>query len=461
MADQPFVSIIIVNYNGAHYLPTCLQALAKQTYPSDCFEVIVSDNGSRDETTSLLHEQFPWAHLLENGKNLGFATGNNVAIRQAKGAYIVLLNNDTSPDPNWLAELIKTAQADARAGIICGHLQLFYDQLDVHLNSQPLNQTHLSSEFALKVYAIDSGALHGVVQYLDGFNGWRPDLSGKLFRNTNGRGLLGIPVPASDGPVTLHMTIAVTEPVHVTLSAGEVDFWQGEIHDLSPVSIEISLPDSIRSLAGPVEQNTGSIIFYNGAGRDRGTYVYNTDVLFEKDKGQYRDVEEVFAGCGASLLLKREMLADIGLLDDDFFMYYEDTDLSWRARIRGWKVIYAPTALIRHIHCGTTKEWSPFFVYLTERNRLAMVFKNGSSRQVLHVWGGYIFRVIRLTWTVIKKFLLRKPDWRRYASELKTHLRVLLALVAWQPSLWMKRIRIQSRRTTSVSSIESWFVRTK
>ena len=459
MANQPFVSIIIVNYNGAHYLTACLQALAKQTYPSDCFEVIVSDNGSWDETASLLHKQFPWVHLLENGSNLGFAKGNNVAIRQTNGDYVVLLNNDTSPSPEWLAELIKTAQVDARAGIICGHLQLFYDQIDVRLDSQPLSKDHLHSEYALMVYSIDSGALHGVVQYLEGFNGARPDRYGNHFRSTHGKGLLGIPVPTGDGPILLHFVMAATEPIYMTLSVDGIVFWQGEIQNLSPVSIEIPLPDSIRSLAGPVEQNTGSIVFYNGSGRDRGTVVHNTDVIFERDMGQYREVEEVFAGCGASLLLKRELLADIGLLDEDFFMYYEDTDLSWRARIRGWKVIYAPTALIRHIHCGTTKEWSPFFVYLTERNRLAMVFKNGSVLQVLNVWGGYFLRVVRLAWIVIKKFFFRRPDWRRFASELKIHLRVLLTLVIWQPSLWIKRARIQSRRLASLSSIEDWFTR--
>ena len=115
-------------------------------------------------------------------------------------------------------------------------------------------------------------------------------------------------------------------------------------------------------------------MFRSGSGRDRGTYVKEAEVFFETDTGQYGDIEEVFAGCGASLLLRKTMLNEIGLFDEKFFMYYEDVDLSWRAWIGGWKVLYAPDAICKHIHCGTTKEWSPFFVFLTERNRLATGF---------------------------------------------------------------------------------------
>ncbi len=104
----------------------------------------------------------------------------------------------------------------------------------------------------------------------------------------------------------------------------------------------------------------------------------NNEALFEFDQGQYSNVEQVFAGCGAGMLLRNEMLTDIGLLDDSFFMYYEDIDLCWRARLRNWIVLYAPKAIVRHIHCGTMSEWSPLFQCFTERNRLAMVFKNGS-----------------------------------------------------------------------------------
>src|SRR5512133_2769801 len=156
MPDKPFVSIIIVNYNGRHYLEACLNALQQQTYPRECFEVIVSDNGSKDGSLALLREQYPWVHVLNNGKNLGFATGNNVAIQQSKGQYVLLLNNDTAPDPVWLEELVTAGQSDPKAGFITGHLHLFYDQLELDLQIETADSTTAAP--TLQVYQVETGA---------------------------------------------------------------------------------------------------------------------------------------------------------------------------------------------------------------------------------------------------------------------------------------------------------------
>lgn len=458
MTGPAFVSIIIVNYNGKHYLPACLDALKQQTYPGDCFEVIVSDNASRDGSLEFLREQYPWVRVLANQKNLGFSGGNNVAIRQARGKYIILLNNDTVPSPVWLEEMVAAANAVPEAGLVTGHLQLFYNQLEVTLavDGEPPGSEGRSP---LRIYEVNSGAQRGIVQYLEGFSGLERDESGALYRQASTQSLLGLPIPPGPGEIPVQCRMASDKPVRVSLSAGGIVYGEWLVDLPKPEWFSAAIPEGSRTLSLPLEQNTGSIVFHSGAGRDRGTYVTNTDVFFEKSEGQYSRREEVFAGCGASLLLKREMLDDAGLLDDRFFMYYEDTDLAWRARIRGWKVLYAPDALVRHIHCGTTKEWSPFFIYLIERNRLVMVFKNGGLRQVLRVWGGYCFKVARLGWRTVKKMLKRKPDWRMGAGEMRIHLRVLWSLLVWQPVLWVRRSRVQSRRAVSVESIETWFAR--
>ena len=85
--EAPFVSVIVLNYNGAHFLPTCLGALRQQTYPADRFEVIVTDNGSTDDSLPLLKRDYPWVRLLENGRNLGFSLANNAAARIARGEF--------------------------------------------------------------------------------------------------------------------------------------------------------------------------------------------------------------------------------------------------------------------------------------------------------------------------------------------------------------------------------------
>ena len=167
-------------------------------------------------------------------------------------------------------------------------------------------------------------------------------------------------------------------------------------------------------------------------------------------------MEEVFAGCGANLLLRRQMLEQVGLFDDDFFMYYEDTDLSWRARLFGWQVLYAPEALVRHIHCGTSEEWSSFFTYHVERNHLAMVFKNGSWRQIRRTWlnypGSLVKNLLRLSVS-----LLRRGQWRSYAGQVKKQARVLGSLLVWLPMLLRKRSWIQRRRQANAGQMEAWF----
>jgi len=103
--DLP-VSILIVNYNGARHLDACLRALEVQTLPRYRFEVIVVDNSSKDDSLAILRERFPWVRSVPLKQNTGFAEGNNIAAQYAHGRTLVLLNNDTLPDPFWLEELL-------------------------------------------------------------------------------------------------------------------------------------------------------------------------------------------------------------------------------------------------------------------------------------------------------------------------------------------------------------------
>jgi GT2 family glycosyltransferase len=459
--EPPFVSVVIVNYSGAQFLPACLDALKTQTYPPDRFEVIVSDNGSSDNSIELLRNGYPWVKILENKKNLGFTTGNNVAIQAARGEYIVLLNNDTAPHHDWLENLVRVADNYPKAGLVTGHLHLFYDYLTVRLSADTFVPPGDSRELGVQIYAVDSGVMKGVVQFLDGTYGWESDNSGRRFRWTGSEATIGIPAPLVSGDFTVNFKLAaprmIPSEVHCKIYLEDVLYADWTLDGNEPLECTLIIPEKIRAIANPVEQNTGSLVFRNGMGRDRGTYVKDNEAFFEPDSGKYSRVEEVFAGCGASLLLKREMLAEVGDFDDEFFMYYEDTDLCWRARLLGWTVLYAPEAIARHIHCGTTQEWSPSFIYLTERNRLAMVLKNGSLRQVLRVWGSFIFRLIELGLKCLGSILLLRPVWRSYAGQLRARMRVLWTLILWQPRLWRKRIQTQKHRRVTFQEIEAWF----
>ncbi|MDB5308709.1 MAG: putative glycosyltransferase [Gemmataceae bacterium] len=107
-------TVLIVNYNGARHLGPCLSALAAQTFPRHRFEVVLVDNASADDSVALVRRDFPWVRVVRRAANEGFAGGNNAGLPHTRGRYVVLLNNDTVPDPHWLAEL-STETAPGRA----------------------------------------------------------------------------------------------------------------------------------------------------------------------------------------------------------------------------------------------------------------------------------------------------------------------------------------------------------
>lgn len=85
---------------------------------------------------------------------------------------------------------------------------------------------------------------------------------------------------------------------------------------------------------------------------------------------------DVFGSTGAAGLYKKKMLDQIGLLDEDYFIYYDDADIAWRGQRAGWRCVYTPFAKVRHVHSGTSGQWSPFKTYLLGRNKLWTIIKN-------------------------------------------------------------------------------------
>ncbi|MFI5333567.1 MAG: glycosyltransferase family 2 protein [Chlamydiales bacterium] len=127
---NPLIYIVILNWNGRRDTLECLTSVAKIDYPR--FAVLVVDNGSTDDSVALIRTQFPHIALMETGKNLGFAEGNNVGIQEAlrQGAdAVLLLNNDTLVDPQILSGFSKTMTEHPEAGIF-GATIFLYDERD-------------------------------------------------------------------------------------------------------------------------------------------------------------------------------------------------------------------------------------------------------------------------------------------------------------------------------------------
>ena len=216
MRPLPDATIIVLNWNGQAYLESCLSALLSQTVAAR--RLVLADNDSTDESIALVREKFPMVEILENNANLGYAGGNNAALRMVNTEIAVLVNPDIVVEADWLA--------------------------------------HLMAAFTAK-----------------------PDM-----------GVAGCKLLYPDGKQLQHAGGIITHP--------------------------LAMPGH------------------------RGMY--------EKDDGQFTDAADVDFVTGAAMAVSRAMMEEVGLLDEGFFMYFEDADWCTRARRHGYRVIYVPEALAIH-----------------------------------------------------------------------------------------------------------------
>lgn len=129
--NTPKIVITILNWNGKKDTIECLESLKQITYSN--YEILLVDNGSTDGSVECFRELYPDIEILENGKNLGFAEGNNAGIKRALeiGAdYVQMLNNDTIVDRNYLTELMNAIQSYPDVGI-AGPKTYHYDSPNI------------------------------------------------------------------------------------------------------------------------------------------------------------------------------------------------------------------------------------------------------------------------------------------------------------------------------------------
>jgi len=123
VTDTPLVSIITVNYNGAEHTLALLDSLQKISYPN--IEVFVVDNAS-SQSPEGISQKYPWVKLITSKSNLGFAGGNNLALRQATGKYCLLINNDTEVPVSFLEPLVEKMELDPKCGCVSPKLVYHY-----------------------------------------------------------------------------------------------------------------------------------------------------------------------------------------------------------------------------------------------------------------------------------------------------------------------------------------------
>lgn len=119
MRSCPKVFAVILNYNGKSVIKRCLASVFKADYPN--LEVVLVDNNSKDGSLEMARSNFSKAHFIKNEENLGFAAGVNVGIRFAlerAADYVLLLNNDTEVEKDFLSKLVAVAEKDKELGVM-------------------------------------------------------------------------------------------------------------------------------------------------------------------------------------------------------------------------------------------------------------------------------------------------------------------------------------------------------
>ena len=164
--------------------------------------------------------------------------------------------------------------------------------------------------------------------------------------------------------------------------------------------------------------------------------------VWQKDVGQFDQIEPVFSACGGSAAYRRTMLDEIGFLDDDFFFSCEDVDIGWRAQLAGWQVLYVPTAVVYHKLKATGG--SVMGSYYDGRNFLYLIWKNYPSTLLRRYWPAILKAQLRITRDALRA-------WRGEAA--RARLRGQIAGLFGIFKMWPKRRQVQALRRVSDDSL--------
>jgi GT2 family glycosyltransferase len=437
----PRVRLVVLNFNGGDLVERCVGHLEALHWPADRLDLVVVDNASTDGSAERLAAH-PRVEVRRSHENLGFP-GNNLALRDLDAIdFVGLINNDAFVEPGYLEPLVDALLHDEELGAVCPKIVLAPRFADVCITSVPWSVPGDPRPLGVRVNGVE---VSGTARWRDAHlvDGLHAEEQGDnavgTFRWTNGSARLG--VPTEPGEDCARILLSAPAPVAATVSTA------GSTRSVevgpTPVWVEVELGADRYD----VINNVGSRLVRGGYGGDRG--------FLERDTGQYEEPVDVFAWCGAGVLFRPAYLDDVGLFDERFFMYYEDTDLSWRGRSMGWRYRYIPAAHLRHVHAATSVEGSRMFNHFVQRNRLVMLTKNAPATYVGRALLSYGKELLAFGWRDVAARLLRGD--RPSPGLVLSRLRSLGAYARLLPSTLVERRRIRARQVVDDRSLLGWF----
>ncbi len=451
------VSILIVNYNGRHLLEECLESLFAIQFSKEKFEVVIVDNDSQDGSVPFIKRNFPQVILIESQENLGFAGGNNLAFTRARGKYIVLLNSDTNVDKLWLESLVNTAENNPKVGLINSKLYFGIPFVPIKIKSDIALKADIYGDNDYSPVGVivedieaESENLTNLIHYSTGF--YSPNKDGNYTtRWTNGEATVLLPFTGQEAdtftmlihghPHTRH------SDVDVSILVGETEIKKTTVQSkgVKEITIKLERVKIYKNLIWLV-QNAGNVLFKNGLSRDRGAVLTKESSqmveFYDYDSNYYKESVQITSVCGASCLIKREVIDQVGLFDPNFFMYYEDVDLSLSAWRMGWDILYEPKSIVYHKHkTSTSQESDVFFSSLILKNHFLLLIKHFPIKMWLKKLLFFSAKLI-LVLIVLKLFYHVKyygKYYRRFAKEVDSRYTAGIKLKKAFRSAWKTR----------------------
>jgi GT2 family glycosyltransferase len=371
-STYPEVCVVVLNHNGGAMTIECLRALLATNWAAGRLRVVLVDNASMDGIAQRVEDELRSVRVVRSSVNRGFAGGNNLALRDlAHADYVALVNNDVTVGADWLAPLVETLEGDPDVGAACPKILFAPSFVELTLRSPTRSQAGDRRELGIRVSGatVDADDVWADLQFVSGF--WGPE-HGRApehqFQWTSGEATLRIPSPNGADPPRCELRLAATTAT--TLQTKSQDQTVQLTVGAAPTWFQVPLSRQ----KADVVNNAGNVLLEGGFGADRG--------FLQLDDDRFAQSTDVFAWCGAAVLLRRSYLEDVGLLDERLFLYYEDFELSWRGRRRGWRYRYEPRSVVRHVHSATTGENSRLADYYKSRNRLLILTRHASWPEI-------------------------------------------------------------------------------
>jgi len=443
--SHPRIGILVVNYDGGDLTLRCLRSVLATDWPADALEVVLVDNGPADGVAERVRRELPAVEVIVAGGNLGFAGGCNLGLRRlVRADYVALLNNDARVEPGWLHPLVAALEADP--GVGAASPKILFDDSFVEVSIRSATGRggagdHRPLGVALGGVRIDGSDDPRAVQLVSGFLGMEHAPSNHdAFQWTDGDALVRVPARPDGTLPACALRLWASDERTVTVSSGDtsVDHVVGREPAWSDVALGGEPFD--------VVNNVGCTLVDGGYGADRG--------FLERDDGQYERPVEVFAWCGAAVLLSRRYLDAVGTFADRFFLYYEDFDLSWRGRAQGWRYLYVPGPAVRHVHSASVVEGSRLHHHYSERNRLLTLTRNAPGRLAATAAGHHLLVTASYARRDVASPLAhrRPPSWEMVRRRSGAFASFLAAL----PPTLAERRRLRRRQEVADADLLRW-----